>query len=70
MLGKVWDYITYLLGALTLGVFAWAFNINNRVTVLETKDDSLKELITIQFEAVKSRLDRIERGMNGRLPRD
>lgn len=61
------DSITTLLGGAVLGVFAWAFHLGNRVSVLETQRDSIRELIETRFDEVERRLVRIERAMNGHL---
>jgi hypothetical protein len=68
--------IVGLIGTGLLGVAAWAFTISNDVAVgkqavtdlerlIKTKDESTKELITIQFSEVHRRLDRIEANTNG-----
>lgn len=54
-----------IFGAAFLGIFGWVFQLGNRVTKIETRQDGLPALIAVQFEAVNQRLDRIERAMNG-----
>ena len=49
-----------ILGTAVLGVFGWAFQLSNRVSVIEAENEGLRELITTQFTEVKRRLDRIE----------
>lgn len=77
-----------VLGAMVMGMFAWAFNINSEVKVQQKASEDLERLITTRFDALEqlseavrenlenkfdsqgSRLDRIERSMNGHLKRD
>jgi len=59
------EAIVGVLGMAFLGVFGWTVQLGNRVSVIETQQASLKELIETKFEEVNRRLDRIERGMNG-----
>lgn len=65
---------TATLGLAVLGIFGWAFQVSNRVSVLETRYEDLVVLINEKFDgldpkftAVTDRLSRIERGMNGHL---
>lgn len=67
-----------LIGTALLGVIAWAFNLQSRVSVLEAdksestrREASLKELIDVKLEnimimvsASNVRLDRIERKLD------
>lgn len=50
--------------AAVYGVLAWLlkrfFNLEGRVTVLETRQDPLREYIKTRFDSVEDRLDRIE----------
>lgn len=64
------DYITGSLGTLLLAALGWTFQLNSRVSVLEQQHIDLKELINTRFDNSDSRLDRIERGMNGKLPKE
>lgn len=59
-----------IFGAAFLGAIGWAVQISSRISTIETKHPSLIELIETRFDAVDQRLDRIERGMNGHLPKD
>lgn len=62
------DIIISILGSgAFIGVFGWVFQLGSRVSILETQQPDLKELINTQFEDVNRRLDRIERAMNGQL---
>lgn len=56
-----------LLGTAMIGGFAWIFQLGNRVTAMEIKQEDLPTLINMRFEEVARRLDRIERAMNGSL---
>lgn len=49
-----------LLGTALLGVLGWAFQLQNRVTIIETQQDNLVTLINTRFDAVENRLERIE----------
>jgi hypothetical protein len=53
-----------LLGTVLMGVIAWAFNLQSRVSVLEADRVSLRELIDAKLENIIIRLDRIERNMD------
>jgi len=55
------------LGTALLGVMGWAFQLHSRVGVLEQQHLDLKDLINYRFDNTDSRLDRIERSMNGSL---
>lgn len=63
------SFIVVISGML-LSVIAWAFTTQSRVSVLETKDIDLKKLIEVQFTAVNTRLDRIDKSLNGHLFKD
>jgi len=56
-----------VLGTAFLGTVGWAFHMNSRVSVIETKYDGLEDLLNVHFVEVNRRLARIERGMNGHL---
>lgn len=57
-----------ILGTACLAIIGWAFNINSKVSVLEQRDNDLKDamtqLIESRFDSTDSRLDRIERVLN------
>lgn len=55
------------MGAAFLAVFGWAFSLQNRLIVVETEYEGLKELINSKFAGVEQRLERIEQAMNGSL---
>lgn len=60
--------ITAILGSSAFaGVFGWIFQLGNRVTTVEVKQEDLPTLINTKFDSVNQRLDRIERAMNGHL---
>lgn len=63
--------LSTILGILGSGAFVaafgWVLQLGNRITILETQQPDLKELINSQFDDVSQRLDRIERAMNGAL---
>lgn len=48
------------IGLVIMAIIGWAFSITNRVSVLEADKTSLKEFISIQFEDLKNRLDKLE----------
>lgn len=50
-----------ILGTVMLAVVGWAFQLSNRVTKLEAKEESVKSYLDTKFEEVNRRLDRIER---------
>lgn len=54
------ETVVGILGAAVLGVFGWAFQLSNRVSVIETEYNGLQELINTRFAEVNRRLDRIE----------
>lgn len=57
-------------GLLTLGVGSlagWVWSISSKVTILETKEPGLKEILDVKFENLDQRLGRIERALNGSL---
>ena len=62
-------YIT--LGISIVGAIAWAIRLEGRVNtvekVTELKHTDLKELINTKFDSISSRLERIERALNGAL---
>ena len=59
-----------VLGMAFLGIFGWVIQLGNRVSVVETENKGLRELINTRFDGVDGRLDRIERSMNGHLMKD
>ena len=60
------DLFEYFLGfvgvmsAAALALLGWAFQLSNRVAVLEQRDTDLIALIEARFGSVNQRLDRIE----------
>lgn len=54
------EAIVTFLGAALLGVFGWAFQISNKISVIEAEYEGLRELINEKFKGVNDRLDRIE----------
>ena len=60
------DLFEYFLGfvgvmsAAGLALLGWAFQLSNRVAVLEQRDTDLIALIEARFSSVNQRLDRIE----------
>lgn len=59
--------ISILTSGAALALVGWVFQLGSRVTVLETQQPDLKELINAQFADVARRLTRIEGAMNGQL---
>lgn len=69
-----------LLGAALMGVFAWAFSLQSRVSIygqrhedllklIDTKFHSIELMVDTKFESSNQRLERIERALNGALHR-
>lgn len=56
--------ISSVLGVCMTGVIAWAFNLSNRVAVLEADKVSLKELFEQKFQELSRRLDNIDRKLD------
>lgn len=56
-----------LMGTAMLGVAAWTFQLGNRVTRIETRQDDLPTLLDAKFDPINQRLARIERALNGVL---
>lgn len=59
-----------IIGILSTGLFAsigFAFQMNAKVNVLESKQEDLLLLINSKFDEVNRRLDRIEKSFNGYL---
>ena len=59
----LFDYLLGLvgiIGAIGLAALGWAFQLSNRVAVLEQRDTDLIALIEARFGSVNQRLDRIE----------
>jgi hypothetical protein len=58
-----------LVGGAFLAIMGWtiqrASNLGEKVSVLETKQGGLHELIEVKFDEVNRRLDKIEKAMNG-----
>lgn len=61
------DTLIGIIGSACLVIIGWAFKINSQVAVLEQRDEDIKELLESRFDDVDSRLERIERAMNGAL---
>lgn len=61
------DAILGVVSILSVGSIGWAFNLAQRLSVIETEYDGLKDLINVQFDGVNQRLGRIETAMNGSL---
>lgn len=68
-------------GTTAFGVVAWALRLEGKVNAEQQSREalkekviegqqSIKELIHVQLEDISARLGRIERGMNGHLPKD
>lgn len=60
------EAVVGILGTAVLGIFGWAFQLSNRVSVIETEYEGLQALINSKFDEVNRRLARIEHGMNNR----
>lgn len=60
------EYVSSFLGTALLGVIAWSFQLNSRISVLEQQHVDLKELINLRFDATDSRLYNIDRGIHRR----
>lgn len=60
-----------LLGIVSTGTIAWAYNLGTKVSALEQANDDfkefMKELLDAKFEPINQRLSRIESAMNGHL---
>ena len=54
------EAIVSFLSMAVLAVIGWAFQISNRVSVIEVENDGLRELINTKFDEVNRRLGRIE----------
>lgn len=61
------EIFTGLIGAATLGIFAWAFSLNSKVAVLIQRDEDYKDLVNTRFDSVDHRLSRIESALNGAI---
>lgn len=63
-----------IFGTSVVGSVGWisqkAFLLEKRVTIIETKQEDLPDLINAKFEDMNRRLDRIERNMNGHYKGD
>jgi hypothetical protein len=68
------EAIIAILGTTFVGSVAWVFHsitgLETRVSVIDSQYKDLTTLIESRFDDVSRRLDRIERGMNGHLPKD
>jgi len=56
--------IVGFMGTALLGVIAWAFNLQSRVSVLEADKVSIRELLDAKLENITIRLERIERKLD------
>ena len=57
----MFDTLLAIVGsAAFVGALGWAIQVSNRLSVVETERDGLKELIEEKFEGVYRRLDSIE----------
>lgn len=54
----------------TLGIVGWALRLESKVTQEAIQREALKELISSKLDGIAQRLGRIEKGMNGHLPRE
>lgn len=61
------EAVVTVLGTALFGVVGWAFQLSNRVSVVEVQRADLEKLINARFDDMARRLGRIERGMNGHL---
>lgn len=59
-----------ILGTAFLGALGWAFvrteRHETRITQLETQSLGLKDYLTVRFDNVEGRLDRIEKNQDGK----
>ena len=66
-------YMDIITSIITFGlayVFAaviWGIRLEGRVNVQEQRHADLRELISTRFDTVESRLERIEKALNGML---
>jgi hypothetical protein len=67
------EAIVGVLGMAMIGVIGWIVALGSRVSVLESQREDLPELLdaklettNVKIDEANRRLDRIERGMNGR----
>lgn len=61
------EYVIGFLSTVLVASFGFAFSMNAKVNVLETRHEDLLLLINSKFDGVNQRLDRIERSFNGYL---
>lgn len=64
-MGKnMFNILVSILGSAIIGILGWIFtkaeNLATRVTILETQQKPLLDLINNRFDAIEDRLDRIE----------
>lgn len=52
------------LGTVVIAIFGYAYNLGNRVTKLETRQEDLPTLLKAYFDPVNQRLERIESKMD------
>ena len=68
-MSTLFTYVSNFLSICVVAIIAWAFKIESKVNVLAQQHDDLKELINTRFDASDSRMERIEKGLNGRNDR-
>lgn len=61
------DAVLAAVSLVSVGALGWAFSLAERMSVVETEYEGLKELISARFDGVDQRLTRIEVAMNGKL---
>lgn len=67
------SFLTFLytfLAAIAVMVLGWAIQIQPKISVLEQKQVDIKELLLVMMGSIDKRLERIERGLNGHLPKE
>jgi hypothetical protein len=61
----IFEAIITVLGTSIFGAVGWAFiraeSLSTRVTVLETKEDTIMEYLKSRFDGIDARLTRIEK---------
>lgn len=61
----MWETITGVMGTAMLGIIAWAFQLNSRLAVVETKQEGFEQHILSKFDEISRRLERIETKIDG-----
>lgn len=54
------ETVTSIIGTVVIGIVGWAFQLSNKVSVIEAEYEGLQKLINAQFAEVNRRLGRIE----------